>query len=47
VLLDAMLADQLEWRNLDLAPALAAEVDDLAPAEVRQAFVSMSRVLIC
>jgi hypothetical protein len=39
VLLDAMLADQLEWRNLDLAPALAAEVDDLAPAEVVERWI--------
>jgi hypothetical protein len=34
VLLDAMLADQLEWSNLNLAAALAAKVDDLSSAEI-------------
>jgi hypothetical protein len=29
-----MLADQLEWSNLNLAAALAAKVDDLSPAKI-------------
>jgi hypothetical protein len=29
-----MLADQLEWSNLNLATALAAKVDDLSSAEI-------------
>ena len=40
VLLDAMLADQLEPRNLDLAAALAAEVDHLPAAEIVERGIS-------
>jgi hypothetical protein len=34
VLLHAMLADQLIWRNLDLATALAPQIDGFASAQV-------------
>jgi hypothetical protein len=34
MLLDAMLADDLVGRNLHLSAALAADVDDLSPAEI-------------
>jgi hypothetical protein len=34
MLLDAMLADEPEGRNLDLAPTLAPHIDDFAPAKI-------------
>jgi hypothetical protein len=42
VLGDAMLADQLERRNLDFAPALATDVDHFATAEIVEGWVGQT-----